>query len=238
MHANMTESNRRKRISMTLADERLIDRNVKILDQFAKGESMESIGRAFGISRQRIHQIINKHATPQDREARSLASRGVGYEAYELEIKGMSIKARSEPILVYWRFSRYVKGRGIPFKITFDLWWQLWQESGKWSQRGASANCYCLARKSKDFGFVPDNVEIRKNYEGWKGRNGEKLPVGVTRMGKSYVARIWIKRTAYQLGYFRTPEEAGAAFLTALEIDPDRIVSGDRSFLTPPAQVL
>jgi hypothetical protein len=53
------------------------------------------------------------------------------------------------------------KRRGISWEFTFETWWKLWQESGKWDLRGTESHQYCMARVHDEGPYSPDNVLIR-----------------------------------------------------------------------------
>src|SRR5580765_8503076 len=56
--------------------------------------------------------------------------------------------------------ARNAKKRGIPFLLTFDEWWLIWQSSQKWEQRGRRKGQYVMAR-FKDLGpYTVGNVRI------------------------------------------------------------------------------
>ena len=52
------------------------------------------------------------------------------------------------------------RNRNIEWLFTFDTWWKMWDESGKWEHRGRKANQYCMARKGDIGPYSPDNVDI------------------------------------------------------------------------------
>jgi hypothetical protein len=52
------------------------------------------------------------------------------------------------------------KQRKIDWLFTFESWWQMWQDSGKWAERGRKLGQYCMARKGDIGPYSPDNVEI------------------------------------------------------------------------------
>ena len=52
------------------------------------------------------------------------------------------------------------KYRGIAWEFTFETWWKVWQDSGKWEQRGLNKGQYVMCRH-KDVGpYSPQNVRI------------------------------------------------------------------------------
>jgi len=71
-------------------------------------------------------------------------------------MKVISRKATPQQKFVAQRHG--AKTRGVEWLMTFDQWWNVWEESGKWKYRGQGG--YCMARKG-DFGpYSPDNVYI------------------------------------------------------------------------------
>ena len=71
--------------------------------------------------------------------------------------------------------------RKIEWLFTFETWWKMWNDSGKWNQRGRKLGQYCMARKGDTGPYSPENVDIvlnskncsdaakgKTNY--WKGK--------------------------------------------------------------------
>lgn len=50
--------------------------------------------------------------------------------------------------------------RGIEWLFTFETWWEVWEYSGRWEQRGRGASEYCMCRKLDKGAYSPDNVYI------------------------------------------------------------------------------
>ena len=75
---------------------------------------------------------------------------------------------------------RYIaKQRKIEWLYTFESWWQQWQESGKWEQRGRKTGEYVMARFGDVGPYSPTNVEIvtchKNSSDAHKGKpNGRK----------------------------------------------------------------
>ena len=51
--------------------------------------------------------------------------------------------------------------RNIPFELTFEQWWDIWQQSGKWEERGCRKGQYCMSRKGDVGPYSVDNVFIQ-----------------------------------------------------------------------------
>ena len=50
--------------------------------------------------------------------------------------------------------------RNVEWLFTFETWWKMWQDSGKWEQRGRKQGQYCMARKGDVGPYSVDNVDI------------------------------------------------------------------------------
>jgi hypothetical protein len=56
------------------------------------------------------------------------------------------------------------KQRGIPFLLTFEQWWQIWQESGHWEERGR----YQMTRPKDEGPYAVGNVKIATGAQNWE----------------------------------------------------------------------
>ncbi len=50
--------------------------------------------------------------------------------------------------------------RGVAFSLSFDEWWALWEESGKWKRRGNKRGMYQMCRRLDRGGYALGNVYI------------------------------------------------------------------------------
>ena len=74
--------------------------------------------------------------------------------------------------------------RNIEWLFTFDTWWKMWNDSGKWSERGRKKGQYCMARRGDVGPYSLDNVDIvvvsMNSSDARKGKPGpwlgKKLP--------------------------------------------------------------
>lgn len=135
-------------------------------------ETQEQIANTYGVSRERIRQILAIYnITSKDsprvvrdrdkRAAREIARLGrfmpgCGCTMGELE----TIRSESrEAIRVYREFRHNVVTRKLPVELTLPQWWALWKASGKWAQRGRGHG-YGIGRIDPRKGFTLDNVTI------------------------------------------------------------------------------
>lgn len=68
--------------------------------------------------------------------------------------------------------------RGISWELTFEQWWKIWQDSGRWSKRGKRMGQFVMSRKGDMGPYSVDNVVIKEcgenNREGMKGWHDKK----------------------------------------------------------------
>jgi hypothetical protein len=78
--------------------------------------------------------------------------------------------------LKFWSQRTKANHRGIEFNLTFEQWWDIWQQSGKWEQRGCRRGQYVMSRYNDAGAYEVGNVFIqtctdnnlqRKNGPGW-----------------------------------------------------------------------
>lgn len=136
---------------------------------YTSGQSLQAIGDRFGVSRERVRQILQVVGVPasaggiqlrtrQQREKARLA-RDARYQT----LHGMThAEYRNLPTAtkkIYQKQRQNAKDRGIPWEFNIASWWCFWQESGKWDDRGRGYG-YCMARHGDDGPYSPENVYI------------------------------------------------------------------------------
>ena len=68
------------------------------------------------------------------------------------------------------------KQRQIEFKLTFDEWWDIWQSSGKWEQRGCHKGQYVMSRYNDIGAYEVGNVFIQTTEENLSATQGVSRP--------------------------------------------------------------
>ncbi|MEZ0602940.1 hypothetical protein ACAX43_12415 [Paraburkholderia sp. IW21] len=58
-----------------------------------------------------------------------------------------------------------LNGNEIKFKLTFEEWFQVWIDSGKWEQRGTKRGQYCMSRYNDLGDYEIGNVFIQLHSE-------------------------------------------------------------------------
>ena len=76
----------------------------------------------------------------------------------------------------YSRQKSKAKHRGIDFLFTFEEWWDIWQKSGHWHERGLKCGQYVMARKGDVGPYSTGNVVIITTSENLAMR---KMPIGL-----------------------------------------------------------
>jgi len=88
--------------------------------------------------------------------------------------------------------------RGIEWLFTFETWWKMWEESGKWELRGNKHGQYCMARFNDIGPYSPDNVEImlatQNSTDGNKGKPGPWLGKKMSEEAKTAMREAALKR--------------------------------------------
>ena len=207
------------------------DRERQMAALYKSGKTLQEIGDQFGLSRERVRQLITKwygiratdggqHKLAENkrakfeakRNARSLKKWGCNFEQY-IELREMQ-----RPTRAYASQRRNAIRRGIGWDFNLWQWWSIWQQSGKWSQRGRGQG-YVMCRKGDSGPYSIDNVFIApariNSSDQARKKNG--LPIGVRKNKRyaGYTAFRMINGKKYRLGSHPTPELAYAAYLAA-----------------------
>jgi hypothetical protein len=65
----------------------------------------------------------------------------------------------------YWVQKAAAKVRNIEWNFTFESWWAIWEQSGKWEKRGRKKGQYCMTRFNDIGSYSPNNVVIKLHSE-------------------------------------------------------------------------
>jgi len=63
---------------------------------------------------------------------------------------------------IYTKQKCTAKYRNIDWIISFEDWCHIWDQSGKWEQRGRGVGKYCMSRKGDTGPYSADNVFIQE----------------------------------------------------------------------------
>ena len=154
------------------------ERDLDMVEKYKTGQTLVSIGSVYGITRERVRQILKKNgitrmdggqtisifrSTPDRIEAKNKQIEKS--EAFKRRVWGISLdewkRIRQEfgykPFQAYTYQRRNAAKRGIEWEFDFRTWWETWQESGHWPERGRGKG-YCMARLGDSGPYSKDNV--------------------------------------------------------------------------------
>lgn len=206
---------------------------------YRAGHTLQAIGDQYDLTRERVRQILtrDKGITGADggfrakarvrqeravaaRDGRHLAKYGCTYAQWR-EIRDFGKAMRAQGIGAYrtplpaFRCQRNnAHHRGIGWDLTLWQWWQIWQASGRWGQRGRGQG-YVMCRIGDEGPYAPGNVFIALAAENSSERRQKKstLPRGVKIRHGKFAAVRQIGGKKYERHGFATPELAHAAYL-------------------------
>lgn len=206
------------------------ERAVKMAELFRVGHTLQDIGQRYGVSRERVRQIITGHfglrsvdgglrkrasakrkSAIERRNRRCLAKHGCTFDQWS-KLRRMP----GNPLRSYSCQKGNARTRGIGWGITLWEWWCIWQQSGFWSQRGRGQG-YVMCRYGDVGPYAVGNVFIAPATENCSNRKGKTsgLPIGVSRDRGRFVATRCLNGKRKRLGSFPTPDLAHAAYLAA-----------------------
>lgn len=177
------------------------------------GEFIRQCLRKIGVApseggRQKLGQIRQEkfHAS---RNAQSLKQFGCSWDQY------IEIHAMGKPKLAFYQQRSSAAKRGIGWELSLWQWWSIWQQSGKWDQRGTGQG-YVMCRNGDIGPYSVDNVFIATGRKNSSDQIHKKsgLPIGVKQRGSRFVAERGLNGKTKYLGCHRTPELAHAAYLS------------------------
>lgn len=202
----------------------------KMAGMYRQGVTLEAIGRQFGVTRERVRQLI-----------REIGVTGAdGGKAKQIQIVGTALERKTEQrrrrqeqrfgvaydllqqlrecgaTRRYQYQKRTSASRGIGFELTLAQWWAVWQASGKYHLCGKGKGHYCMSRIKDDGPYALGNVHIqlvtdnsREAVAKWEGKTKAIRGVFCLYPGRD---KAWHAKVGkVSLGYFTSAEEAGAA---------------------------
>lgn len=208
---------------------------------YQAGETLQQIGDRYGVTRERVRQLLRKHtaitkdmgeqsvraakgraerATARDRAC--MAKVGCDWNEYRRirqigrDLVASGVGVYRTPIRAFIQQKSSAHQRGIGWELTFWQWRTLWQWSGRWTERGRGQG-YVMCRHGDVGPYAVGNVFIapaRENSSKQR-RHSNLLPIGVWKRANSFVAQRMIDGKRLYLGAFSTADLAHAAYLSA-----------------------
>lgn len=216
-----------KRSFKTKTDPEREARRSKMAEMYRQGVTLAKIGEQFGMTRERVRQIIGplglngmnggasvvakvrRVSRDNDLEAKCLAKYGL-----PVAVVRQLRKDRVTRAFQAQRQSAF--NRGIAWELSFAQWFAVWQASGKLHLRGRGRGKYVMSRMSDAGGYELGNVHIQLATENnkdavskWKGKTKANRGVFCLYPGRELAWLAKVGKTS--LGFFRTEQEAAAA---------------------------
>jgi DNA-binding CsgD family transcriptional regulator len=163
-------------------ERRDLAREARMCELFTSGHTLQQIATVYGISRERVRQIVARHNMRRAdggahkkseiarerrrarlkvrRDAASMEVFGCDYETLLRLNDGRPGWSRTGRARQYLQQRRSAGYRGIEWRMTFPEWWEIWEQSGHYADRGRGREGYVMARQ-QDFGpYAAWNVYI------------------------------------------------------------------------------
>lgn len=124
--------------------------------------------------------------------------------------------------------------RGIIWKLSLMEWWQVWEESGRWNERGVGRG-WQMCRKGDQGAYEIGNVYIGPGADNLSAAaKATDLPIGVAYVAKGttkpYRAYCHVLGRQRHIGLFETADEAEQAYLKAVALDKQLKKLADAEF--------
>jgi len=180
--------------SMSARKEKINTRSRSMANSYLDGRTLQEIGDDWGVTRERVRQIISFMGISRDdggRAERSRRARARKEEKRDLKYLKEYDMTRDEyysirgvygagPVRAYTDQRINAKNRGIEWRFTFNEWWKIWDDSGCWEDRGRGFG-YVMSRPGDVGPYSADNVRIipaDENSREYKVRYWEEVRTG------------------------------------------------------------
>ena len=107
-----------------------------------------------------------RRAAPGYKEQRKIYNKN-----YRATRNHVLVAYRKTPIHKYHTHKQGAKRRGIPFKLTFNQWLEIWESSGYLEEMGTKRGQYCMARYKDKGAYTIGNVSIQLSTDNISDRH-------------------------------------------------------------------
>lgn len=149
----------------------------EICDKFIAEQTITSLATEYEVTYQGIHRIIKKHGlsrasggkskavasrrAKEQAEAPAQDRKGCTKEQWD-QLRAMDEDYKKTPLAVFNTFKNNFQNL---YEVAFELelwdWWQLWEASGRWSQRARNPDgMWVMAQVDRALPLTKDNARI------------------------------------------------------------------------------
>ena len=174
------------------------DKYQKIIEKYKNGAVLQELGTQYGVTRERIRQILRKYNIASTEGGRDIklflqCTTKAQLAKDKLEQKeqkcqklwGCSLEfnkimgkqhINGTPKNCFVRQRNKAKQRGISWELTLKQWWDIWQDSSHWHERGIGSGKYVMARECDLGPYSADNIKIiTHNQNSKESRDMDKV---------------------------------------------------------------
>lgn len=215
-------------------------RELAMAELYKEGKTLRQLGAIYGITGERVRQIMVKLGVPSTsggaavrlntgRENKLKQKDARSIKKYGIASSQMDTYRKSGMVVAYRYQKRNANNRSIPWELSFAQWIQIWEESGKISQRGRGSEGYCMCRNDDEGPYSIGNVFIQSGNgngkDAIKNKGGHKAKYTGVWCLYPGSKKPWIAKFGrVSLGYFATEEEGFKARENYIATIPPKII--------------
>lgn len=145
-----------------------------MLALYRNGETLQQIGDRYDLTRERVRQLLRKYTDSIPREGGTTirawlrrvarmnkkdewAQREKGCPSYADYAR---LRDMRSPTRAFASQRQNASSRNIPWNLTLWEWWQIWEASGHWQERGRTRDAYVMCRFADAGAYEIGNVYI------------------------------------------------------------------------------
>lgn len=140
------------------------DRRKEAIEMLRQGMFQEEIGAHFGVSGTVIHKYLVELKKNAEEYESVMADAELARFAKKTGVSPSEFPSFDEAKRAWRVFTEQrsqAAWRGVDWEMTFAEWWNIWSESGHWSERGKShAGAYVMGRFGDTGPYKIGNVHI------------------------------------------------------------------------------